>query len=250
MNAVAARKSGAPSGTVRAFSLVLAAPATGILLLLLLHGLPIKTVEANGEARLSVDLIAIPPPPPPEVPRPAPARPAERAAAPAPASPRAATLVDQTPAILPAPPTPPAAEISGTGTATTPGAGLGGDGPGGNGNGRVGGTAPVRTGASWIFEPGTPELLPFNPRRAQAESVNGQVILACRVLRNSRVADCRVVSEKPRDYGFGSAALDASRIFRLYPPTIDGKPDEARRVEIPISFNNRRDASAGGDGRR
>lgn len=239
MNAVA-RKSGAPSGPIRAFSLVLAALATGVPLFLLLLGLSIKTVEAIRESRMSVDLIEIPPPPPPEVPQPAPARPATRSAAPAPADARIATPVDQTPTQLPAPPAPATAEMSGTGTGTTPGAGLGGNGPGGNGSGPIGGTAPVRKGASWIFKPDTPDLLPFNPQRARMDSVNGQVLLTCRVLRSTRVTDCRVTSERPRFYGFGQAALQAASLFRLNPPTIDGEPDEKRRVEIPVSFNNRR----------
>ena len=235
----AARSSGAPSVSVRASSLVLAALATGIPLFLLLLGLSIKTVEAIRESRMAVDLIPLSPPsPPPEPPRPAPAEISTHAAAPAPVVPHPATSIDQSRTPLPAPAAPATADVSGTGT--TPGTGLAGNGPGGNGTGMTGGTMPVRTEPSWIHKPANSELLPFSPQRAGAEGINGQVLLTCRVLRSGLVTDCRVASERPRNYGFGKAALKASSIFRLNPPTLNGEPDEARRVEIPVSFGNRR----------
>jgi protein TonB len=242
MNAVAANRPGA-TFSIRALALVLAALVTAIPLFLLLLGLSIKTAQAIRESRLSVDLIEIPPPPPPELPRPAQAHPAERAAAPAAAQARPASLVDQSRTPLEAPPAPAAADASAAGTGEGLGTGLGGDGPGGNGDGAIGGTVarvPVRGEASWIYKPDNAALMPFSPQRAGVEGVNGQVLLTCRVLRNRRVADCRVASERPRGYGFGRAAVEASRTFRLNPPTLDGEPDEARRVAIPVSFNNRR----------
>ena len=244
MNAVAVRRSGAPSAPVRLSSLVLAALATGIPLFLLILGLSIKTYQAIRESRTEVELIPLPPPPAPEPAHPSRARIAAHATAPSPAAARSAPVIDQSIPIVPLPLTqPPSADISGTGTA--PGAGTGGTGPGGNGNGPVGGTLvrpspPVRTGASWVFKPGTPELAPYNPPRARNEFVTGQAILNCRVLRGGKVADCRVIHEAPRLYGFGRAALAASSLFVLKPPTINGEPDEIRRVEIPVTFNNHR----------
>lgn len=246
MNAVAARRSGAPSMSNRASSLVLAALATGGPLVLLILGLSIQTVQQLRERQMSVDLIPLPPTPPPqEQPKPAPAKPAERAAAPAPAAPRPASLVDQSTPIVPQPaPQPPAADVSGTGTSTSPGTGAGGNGLGGNGTGPgMGGAAPsppLRTAASWIYKPDSEDLRPYNPPRADADDVTGEVILSCRVLRTRKVTDCRVASERPRGYGFGRAALQASGMFRLRPPTINGEPDEKQRVEIPVTFNNRR----------
>lgn len=229
---------------MRAVALVLAALATGIPMFLLILGLSIQTLRAIQESRMMVDLIPLPqPPPPPEPPHPSPARPAEHAAAPAPAAPRPATLLDQSAPILPSPtPQPVSADISGSGTGTTPGTGTGGNGPGGNGDGPAGGTVspPLRVGASWIFKPGTKELLPYNPPRARIDFVTGNVMLNCRVLTTQRVTDCRVTAERPRGYGFGKAAMAVTPMFRLHPPTIDGQPDEQRRVEIPVTFNNKR----------
>ena len=229
---------------MRASLLVLAALATGVPLFLLILGLSIQTFQAMRDRQLSVELIPLPPPPPPEQSHPSPARPAEHAAAPAAAAPRPATVIDQSAPIMPLPiPQPPSADISGNGTGTTPGSGTGGSGTGGNGTGPIGGTAPsppVRTGASWVFKPGTIEMRPFNPPLARSENVNGRVLLSCRVLRTGHVTDCKVMGEGPRGYGFGKAALEVSRLFVLRPPTLNGEADEARRVEIPVSFNNRR----------
>lgn len=212
---------------------------------LLILGLSIQTLQAMRDPQLSVDLIPLPPPPPePEPAHVSPVRPADRAAPPAPAAARPATVIDSSTPIVPQPvPALSAADVSGNGNGTVPGAGAGGNGPGGNGSGPGGSTAPaapVRTGASWVFKPGTEEMRPYNPPLARNEDVNGRVLLSCRVLRTGHVTDCTVMKEGPRGYGFGKAALEVSRMFVLRPPTLDGEPDEARRIEIPVSFNNRR----------
>jgi len=241
MNAVA-RPSGRPTNPVRALALLLAALASAIPLLMLLYGLSGRAIEAMRQMPIMVQLLPEPQPTPEiEQPHPSRARPAEHAAAPAPAPPQRATPVDQSQPILLQPvPMPLPAPVSASGPGVTPAAGTGGNGPGGNGSGPIGGTAPVETGASWVTKPGTPELQPFNPPRARIENVSGQILLTCRVLRSRVLADCRVAAERPRGYGFGNAALQAARTFRFNPPTINGEPDEARRIEIPIAFNNRR----------
>lgn len=242
MNAVSARRSGVPTNPVRALSLVLAALASAIPLLMLLYGLSVRTIEAMRQMPILVQLLPEPQPTPEiEQPHPSRARRAEHAAAPAPAAPQRASPVDQSQPILPQPvPMPLRAPISASGQGVAPAAGTGGNGSGGSGSGPIGGTAPLEAGASWVTKPGTADLLPFNPPRARIENVNGQILLTCRVLRSRVLADCRVAAERPRGYGFGNAALQAARTFRFNPPTINGQPDEARRIEIPVAFNNRR----------
>lgn len=247
MNAVAARRSGAPSQPVRIVSLVLAALGSGIPLLVLLLGLSVHAIRTMGAPTQLIELLPYTaptpeprePPPAPSVPRPRP-EPARAAPEPAPlAAAPPATPVDRTPARLapPAPATAPesaAGTSAGTGTADgTAGSGTGGNGAGGSGSG--GGLLEP----SWVVEAGYRELAPHNPPRARIDKVNGTVLLACRGTPARRVRDCRVLYEKPRGYGFGEAAVAASRSFQINPPMRDGRIDERAWIGIPISFNNR-----------
>ncbi|MBO9714461.1 energy transducer TonB [Sphingomonas sp.] len=243
------RRAVAPSLRLRALALVLALAATLLPFAVLLHGLSVKAIEAMREQRTLIDWIPLPPPapppPPPERPQPVhrathphPGAPAPAAAAPPPVRPDAPV---QAP-IATAPPASPPAPSEGSGVAGD-GAGKGaGTGVGGRGAGGIGGTGnggPALTQASWVSEPGTPELAPYNPARAARDRVNGQILLACRVLRTGSVTNCRVEREAPKGYGFGRAALQASAIFRFHPPTRDGVALEGW-IEIPVAFNNRR----------
>ncbi|MES2443635.1 MAG: TonB family protein [Pseudomonadota bacterium] len=249
MNAVAARRSGVPSPSIRLAALVLAALASGIPLLMLLLGLSIRTIEAIRSAPVLVELIPLPtpvpepPPPPPQTsaPRVRP-HPAAAAAAPAPlAAPPPATPVDSTPNPV-APPAPPPAPASGSGTSAGAGAGngTGGSGTGGNGDGGTGTGGGALLPPSWVTVPGYRELAPHNPAMARNERVNGSVLLACHGTATRRLTGCRVVQEAPRGYGFGKAGIAAARSFRINPPMRDGRVDEAAWVGIPISFNNHR----------
>src|SRR4051812_41061787 len=104
MSGVTVRRSGAPTNPVRAVSLVLAALASAIPLLMLLYGLSVRTFEAMRQMPILVQLIpeaepTPPPPPPPSLPSAARVRP-ERAApasAPAPAAPPPASPIDRMP---------------------------------------------------------------------------------------------------------------------------------------------------------
>lgn len=246
MSAAAARRSGAPSLSVRALALALAALICAGAIALLALGFSLRAIEAFRQSPMLVDLIPAPvPPPPPEPLRPQPRAPLhDMRAAPEPA-PRAPgpppTVADATivPSAAPAPaPAPVAADGSGVAGVGT-GAG-GGNGAGAGGSGSGGRGLPVFRPASWAVVPGTPELEPFNPPLARQRSVNGTVLLSCHVLRSRRLADCRVVRERPRGYGFGQAGLNASRTFLVDPPMRGEAVLENEWVEIPIAFNNRR----------
>jgi TonB family protein len=239
MAAVADRRLGAPL-SVRALATLLALGLSVLPLWLLFRSLSVVTIEATRQAPVMIDLIPLPAPtPPPPEPVPPARRLAQRlSAAPAPASaPPAAP--DPTIVTTPAPPPAAPGPDDGAGTAGTGiGSGSGGKG-GGSGDGGAP-AGPVFTPASWAVVPGTPEIMPFDPPRAMRERVNGQVLLRCNVLRTRKLTNCRVVEERPRGYGFGRAALGASRVFLMNPPTRDGVPEEKAWVEIPVAFNHRR----------
>lgn len=118
------------------------------------------------------------------------------------------------------------------------GAGIG---PGtGSGNGVAGGELDgpgpldVLRKADWVWKPGDSALQPFAPRQAVEKRISGKAVLACRVLLSTRVHDCRVIAESAGGFGFGKAALTASRIFRVHPPRRNGKPLNDAWVGIPV----------------
>jgi periplasmic protein TonB len=240
MAAAAARRTGAPL-PIRALAILLATVLSALPLLVLLYGLSVTTIEAIRSAPTVVELLPLPEPQPPPLPVPAETRPEKRTpalAAPASASPPPASAPDATIVAAPAPPPAPPRVAQGAGGS---GAGSGnGDGIGGSGSDGGARPGPVLTPADWAVVPGDAEIMPFDPPRAFREQVNGDVLLKCNVLRSGRPTNCRVASERPRGYGFGKAAIAATRNFQLIPPTRDGEPDERAWVEIPVAFNHRR----------
>ncbi len=239
MGVAAVRRSGAPSLRVRALSSLLAAALTLVPLALLVLSLSMRVVEAlrSSQPQL-VDFIPlpvpVPPPPPPAAQRPYPAH-ANNSPAPSAASrpaPAPAPIAQVPVNPLPAPVAASAFDGPGAGS-NGPANGMGGSGAG-NGTPRM-----VRTPADWIVKPSNMELARFDPPKARREHVSGAVLLSCRVLRTQRVTDCQVIEERPRNYGFGKAALGASAVFQMSPPTRNGEVDELSRIEIPVAFNER-----------
>lgn len=251
MSAVSARRSGAPTNPVRAFSLLLAALASAIPLLMLLYGLSGRAIEAMRQMPLLVQLLpeaqptpeAVPPPPPPPsraVEKVRPERAAAAAASAPVSAPPPASVVDRTPAPE-ATPAPASALVASTGSSAGSGSasGSGGSGTGGNGAGGAG-TGGGLLPPSWVVVPGYRELAPHNPGIARNEKINGTVLLACHGTARKRLTGCRVVYESPKGYGFGEAGLASAPSFRINPPMRDGRVDEAAWIGIPVSFNNHR----------
>lgn len=115
-------------------------------------------------------------------------------------------------------------------------AGTGDDaGPGtGSGVGSGSGEIDILRRATWVWKPTDEALSRFAPPLAVAQHVSGKAIIACRVRLSTQVHDCRIVAESAGGFGFGSAAIDASRIFRVRPPRRNGKPLDDAWVGIPV----------------
>ena len=60
------------------------------------------------------------------------------------------------------------------------------------------------------------------PKTAGGRS--GRVLIKCMVTKSGSFDNCVVAEENPPRLGFGEAALRESRLIRLRPQTIDGKP--------------------------
>jgi protein TonB len=174
------------------------------------------------------------PPPPPE--------PAKDIGGGAPAAP-SRTHVPLKPPVTPpdvaAPPTPAPEQplVVGTSpeTSPTPGQGQGGEGTG-NGGGAGAGTGPgsgtVR--ARLVTAPSARDLARLHPAGAGSRGP-GRVSVTCQIRLDTRLDECRVVSETPSGQGFGTAGVRAAALYRFQPPSRAGRA-EVGEITIQIEF--------------
>jgi TonB family protein len=74
------------------------------------------------------------------------------------------------------------------------------------------------------------------PRDAAHRALSGRVVLNCVVYASTRIERCRVRSESPGGQGFGLAALQAVRLMRRQPPTVNGRVKSSHREDLIIYF--------------
>lgn len=88
----------------------------------------------------------------------------------------------------------------------------------------------------WAGRPSGDDVARFYPERAQRLEMEGRVVLLCNVEIDGYLSGCQVTQETPLDLGFGEAALNLSRLFRLKPMTRDGQPVAGGSIRIPLAF--------------
>ncbi|MDI1363788.1 MAG: energy transducer TonB [bacterium] len=86
----------------------------------------------------------------------------------------------------------------------------------------------------WLEKPTVDDMEWAYPAHAQQREIGGKAVIGCRVAHDGRLADCRVVSETPKDEDFGIAALALSQKFRMLPP--DDPAAKPAEVTIPVIF--------------
>ena len=53
---------------------------------------------------------------------------------------------------------------------------------------------------------------------------------------SGNLTGCSVASESPSGAGFGQAAMQMARLFKMSPKTVDGEATEGGSVRVPITF--------------
>jgi TonB family protein len=94
---------------------------------------------------------------------------------------------------------------------------------------------PSHTNPSWLVKPTGEELSRVYPTVAQRNHTTGKVSMTCAVDNEGYLTDCVIVSEVPKDQGFGNAALEMSAYMRMNPATNYGVPTPAN-VTVPLNF--------------
>lgn len=132
----------------------------------------------------------------------------------------------------PAPEQPPLVVGASPNTGPTPGQGQGGEGTGsggGSGSGTGPGSGTVRF--RMISAPTGAQIARLHPTRSGRRD-RGEARVACRIRLDTRLDQCRIVSETPPGRGFGPAAISAAALYRFQPPSRDGRPYEGETILV------------------
>jgi TonB family protein len=94
------------------------------------------------------------------------------------------------------------------------------------------------TRPAWIAEPDEAAMRLAFPAKAMAANVGkGSAILACTIGPQGGLADCAVTKEEPQALGFGEAALDAARFYRVRRWTDEGLPTLGQSIRIAVGYD-------------
>ena len=98
-------------------------------------------------------------------------------------------------------------------------------------------SSPLVLDPPWIRVPSQAEIKAAWPKEAAGVD-SGQAALRCYLTGAGDLRDCEVISEIPKDKGFGKAAKALSKSFRVTPDAADPKALKKYAVDLPIRFRD------------
>jgi hypothetical protein len=94
----------------------------------------------------------------------------------------------------------------------------------------------VITNPAVTYMPRYEDMLKVFPKEALMMHIPGKALLDCIVTDRGALDPCTIVTETPRGYGFGEAALSLAGLYKMKPGLRDGEPEGGRRVHVPFNF--------------
>ncbi|OJU13759.1 MAG: hypothetical protein BGN86_15400 [Caulobacterales bacterium 68-7] len=98
--------------------------------------------------------------------------------------------------------------------------------------------------SAWQGAPTAEDLRRVYPQRALAAHLGGTAVLDCEIGLDGYLKACLVVSETPRGYDFGQAALAVAGKYRMEPKMTGGRPTAGGRTRLPVVFSTPGQATA------
>lgn len=95
---------------------------------------------------------------------------------------------------------------------------------------------PAITHPDWLKRPSAANMYDVWPAGAYYAHVKGHVVLHCVVNEKGRLKQCVAITDEPKGWGFGGAALEMAGQFQMKPMTADGVPVAGGVVNVPIEF--------------
>lgn len=90
----------------------------------------------------------------------------------------------------------------------------------------------------WGVVPTAAEVAAAYPERAAGHSESGHVVLRCDIQSNGAMTSCDIISEQPRGAGFGKAARNLVKTFRVADQMVRDKRLKGAEVDIPFDFRD------------
>jgi protein TonB len=88
----------------------------------------------------------------------------------------------------------------------------------------------------WSRLPSGDDVARVYPDRAARKGVMGGALVVCRIGADRRLEACEVAGEAPANYGFGAAAVELGRMFKLKRVQPDPRATPGAAVEVRITF--------------